>query len=378
MAIAVSSSINCTSLGDRRIFVGTVVFVFVNIVIVLFAKIEDAVLDGQPPLHPFIRTFLKSCSLMIFLLKLAADFSWTDIYGYATRRSGDSSCESNPNSVFSYSALNQTENDDEDADDELEDDGFDEVEHFSQDASWIPTSKSGEVSDSGSDRSANGSIDGIDFNTRSLRSGQTIQTSSPKKRNKVRFSKYSEVRTLSSQEAQEALFSRLSYQASIRAEAEAVKMANRMKPFQTALLAVKLSIFYFAFHFCKESVLFTTELDFTPIILGVSCVSCLIYTSIQVSLYGHRVNSSTDTLRWSILLTVMSSVMSLCLICLHISSLPSFSRLQYLHMECIQIFIAGLSLLMFVVVLRKEVSDVDLLDIPLFLGNYVVFQKVFV
>lgn len=351
---------------------------FINIVIVLFNKIEDVVLDGQPPLHPFIRCFLKSISLMIFLLKLAADVSLNDVYGYASG-SRDSTYESTPSNPFSYSVLNQSDQNDNEADDEAEeddddDDGFDEVEHFAQDASWIPTAKPADFSDSGSDRSASGSIEGLDFQTKTLRSHSRQQTPSPKKRNKVRFSKMSEVRTLSSLEAQEALFSRLSYQASIRAETEAIRLANRIKPWNTTLLALKLCSFSFAFQFFRELLVFTTDLDFSPFIIGLSCMSCLVmvfvFTYTRGSLHSARPNASTDTLRFSILLSVISALMSLALSCLHATSFPTLHSFQSYHLEFVQMLVSAISFLMFVVLLRREVPDVDLLDIPLFLGEY--------
>jgi hypothetical protein len=331
----------------------------------MFNKISDAVLDGQPTLHPFIRCFLKSLSLLVFLLKVASDFSWSDFYCY-TKRAVDSSYESKRNQGFSYSVLSQSDNNEED-DDQENDDGFDEVEHFSQDQSWVPTSKPGECSDSGSDRSLNGSLDGIDFSQRITR-----QSPSPKKRNKVRFSRFSEVRQLSSEEAQEATFSRLSYQASIRAEAEAIRLANRIKPWQTAILAVKLSIFSFTFQFLTELLTFTTELDFSPYILGLSCLCCLsmvfVFSSTRVSLNKSSKNASTDTLGWSILLTVISAVISISFVSLSLTSLPSLEHFQYLHSEFVQMLVSSVSFVIFVVLIRREVSDVDLLDIPLFLG----------
>ena len=367
-----STSTNTFLCGDRRIFIGTGIFVFVNIVVVLFNKIEHAVLEGQPSLHPFIRCFLKSLSLLVFLFKVASNFSWTEVYGYITGTTSDSfESSSKASQAFSYSFLSQSDNNEEEDDDQENDDGFDEVEHFNQDQSWVPTTKPGEFSDSGSDRSTNGSLDGLDYNSQSQR--VTRANPSPKKRNKVRFSRLSEVRQLSSEEAQEATFSRLSYQASIRAEAEAIRLANRIKPWPTAILALKLSIFSFAFQFFKELLTFTTHLDFSPYILAVSCLFCLsmvfVFTSTRGSLYGPAINASTDTLRWSILMSVISALMSICIISLSLTSSPSLEHLQYLHTEFIQMLVSAVSFLIFVLLLRKEVSDVDLLDIPLFLGK---------
>ena len=56
-------------------------------------------------------------------------------------------------------------------------------------------------------------------------------------RRSVRFSKLSEVRSMSESEAHDAMMSRLSYQASLRAQEAKTRAANKLNVSQTAYLA---------------------------------------------------------------------------------------------------------------------------------------------
>jgi len=322
--------------ADHRILIGTIVFVFVDVMAVLFQRIQEVVLEGHSTIHPYLRSFLKSCSLMIFLLKLAVDTPWKDAYGTSNMNSNS---EGNVNS--SYTALCQ----DEDGD------------NFFDDASFVPTAKPGDVSDDGSDKSSCSESPTI-----------AIVTRSKKVKPKVRFSKFSEVRTLAASEADEALFARLSYQATLKAEEEAARLAQRMPLTETAKLALHLALILFMSQFFHRSINVDHGYDLTPFSMVLSCLFAIILIPLSAT-------STVDHISPKLLASYASCIISLYFISRCLNFVPTLSYLaSRMDLTTARLISSAICDAIFVVSLRRQVMDVDRLDIPSFMGLLGFFQ----
>jgi hypothetical protein len=327
---------------DRKLLIAAATLILVHVLRILVQKLRHAVLDNETELHPFLRTFIKSCSMTVFLVKLAADASWTRIFP----ENGTSGWTANAAAV-AYSSLNQDE-DSGATPDEDED-------HVFEQSDWVPIRHDG--SDDGSDRSTTGSLGSeVDVTTVPV----------AKKRSKVRFSKFSEVRTMDSSDANAAFFARLSYQASLKAEADAAKAENRLPPLQTTRMALKLSFIYFTAHFMELNVISESSELAGPVIAGVACLTSLV---VLVILFNHMVDS--DRLRPSQAIVCIMSLASAALTTMCLTSLESVApmdRLAAIRSHAIQIILSGTLHAAFVLCLRREVGEADRMDIMLFTG----------
>ena len=318
--------------GDHRLLIGASLIVLVHVLRILLQKLQNAVLDSGTVLHPFLRTFIKSCSMTVFLLKLAADAPWTLLFPAHVGNGA----------AVVYSSLSQDE----------EEGGEGEERVFDQ-SDWVPVRHEG--SDEGSDRSSGGSLEEIDK-----------QTPTAKKRSKVRFSKFSEVRTMTSSDADAALFARLSYQASLKAEAEAAKAANRLKPFQMTRLALKLSFIHFSAHFLQVKVVSEAAQPAETMIFGLACVVSLFFL-LMVS----NPAAESDQLTTSQVIACVLSLVSMALATISLSSSKSLApieRLEPIRSHAIEAILSAALHAAFVLCLRREVVETDRLDIPLFMG----------
>lgn len=244
---------------------------------------------------------------------------------------------------MAYSSLNQ---------DEEEGGGGGEDRLFDQ-SDWVPVRHEG--SDEGSDRSSAGSLEDMDKHAPTA-----------KKRSKVRFSKFSEVRTMTSSDADAAMFARLSYQASLKAEAEAAKAANRLRPFQTTRLALKLSFIHFSAHFLQLRIVSETTESADIMIFGLACVISLLCLLISPSQAAE-----SDQITMSQIIACLLSLVSMALAAISLSSSKSLApieRLEPIRSHAIEAILSAALHAAFVLCLRREVVETDRLDIPLFLG----------
>lgn len=321
---------------DHRVLIGTIVFVFVDVMAVLFHRIQEVVLEGHSTIHPYLRSFLKSCSLMIFLLKVAVDTPWKDVYEATSNMNSNS--EGTINS--SYTALCQDEEDEAD-------------DNFFDDSTFVPTAKPGDISDDGSEKSSCSESPTI-----------AIVTRSKKVKPKVRFSKFSEVRTLAASEADEALFARLSYQATLKAEEEAARLAQRMPLTETAKLALRLALILFMSQFFHRSINADHGYDFTPYSMGLSCLFAIVLIPLSAT-------STVDHINPKLLASYASCIISLYFISRCLDFVPTLSYLaSRMDLTTAKLISSAVCDAIFVVSLRRQVVDVDRLDVPSFMGEY--------
>ena len=367
-------------LRDHRLLIGAVLFLLIHVWRILILRIQQAVLVSEDQAvvlsgRPFLRCFLKSCSLTVFLLKLAADAPWNQRnYAASHASSGGKFCpliSSNGNAAekaaVAYSVLTQEEEEDGDEGSRQEDrqSATTERDYFDH-SSWEPIRHEGS-SDEGSDLS---STEAVRSSGDRMTRRQAASPLSSKKRSKVRFSRFSEVRTLTASEADAALFARLSYEASVQAQVDAAKAAFLMKPGRTVRLALQLSFLHFSASFLQTKVTSDTGLPYVDcIIVAAACLACFV----AGLLCWERGSSADqqDSLTPQHAISLLLLLLSLLLTTISVSRFQSFSSLTQLHPLDSFLTEAAVSAILqtaFVLWLRRSVPDPDRLDISLFLG----------
>ena len=400
-----------------NLLIGSIALVLISVIRVFYTGIQDLILDvydgnslTTPRVHSFTRTYIRASSFLVFLLKLLTDVSWSDLniasssvkklhhydptsFYYSVLSQGDqeSSCDSNLTEVTDLDEYSLSE---------------DPVSsHFSNEpASWVPLNDStvpepdaGFVEDESEHlpQSQSSSSD-CPFT-----SGDTCRHRS------VKFNNFVEVRTLSPFEAEEALLSRLSYQASEAMKVKAIKEANRLHFSSIFWLSCKLSIVWFTSNFFYSTVIsrnVNVESEFSAFIYS----SSMIFATLTIALFVKRrvviqitgqliktsYNTEADRITFYKLMSVILALLSLVTV-LAVTSPPtppaatvdSVTPQVYashqsnfkpwnslLHADFIQSLISAASHCVFIIVLRREVGDVERLDIPLFLGLLGLFQ----
>lgn len=401
---------------STNLLIGSIALVLISVIRVFYTGIQDLILDvydgnslTAPRVHSFTRTYIRASSFLVFLLKLLTDVSWSDFniatnsvkklhhydptsFYYSVLSQGDqeSSCDSNLTEVTDLDEYSLSE---------------DPVSsHFSNEpASWVPLNDStvrepdaGFVDDE-SERLSKSQSSSSDL--------QFIGGDSCRHR-AVKFNNFVEVRTLSSFEAEEALLSRLSYQASEAMKVKAIKEANRLHFSSILWLSCKLSIVWFTSNFFYSTVIsrnvnveseFSAFIYSTSMIFATLTIALFVKRKVVIQITGQLIktsyNTEADRITFYKLISVILALLSLVTV-LAVTSPPTPSSTavsvgpeeytshqsnftpwsSLVQIDFIQSLISAASHCVFIIVLRREVGDVERLDIPLFLGLLGLFQ----
>jgi len=217
------------SLDGYRIAFGLAVLTLIDVLKVANAKLkyflDDVTDDDNNQLKPFLFTYLRSFTLLVFLTGVCFTRTW---YDFCVQSLSACWLSSSSKSKHNYSALQQNEFEDAT-------DGCDLETSVLSESSWVPISIN---SENPSEFSGNDSE--RDDNKNNFK-----RPFDSKAKSKVRFSKLTEVKHLADTNDKDALKARLSYASTIRIEAEAARAANKLSPNDVIKLAVTFGILWF-------------------------------------------------------------------------------------------------------------------------------------
>ncbi|XP_076459451.1 solute carrier family 35 member F5-like isoform X2 [Babylonia areolata] len=172
----------------------------------------------------------------------------------------------------------------------------------------------------------------------------------------VRFSNLMEVRQLSEEHAEEALLSRLSYQASVRAEEERQRLSNRLSVKEVIRLAVIFCLLWFFANYTYQEALKDTEAGIVNVLSSTSGLFTLICAAIYPSSHGDRFTLS----KLFAVLVSLGGVVMVSLSDLKIEDSVPAGALWGLASAMLYAF--------YLVMVRRRVTHEDHMDLPMFFG----------
>lgn len=180
----------------------------------------------------------------------------------------------------------------------------------------------------------------------------------------VRFSKLAEVRQMSDSDANEALWARLSYQATIRAGHLAKRAANRLSIDHVAKIALMFCFLWFLANYTFQAALVYTE----PSTVAVLSSSSSLFTLLLASLFP---SNPSDKFTLSKLVAVICSITGLVMVGVSESSLE-----LKLPLGAVLSLISAFCYASYLVFLRRMVDNEEKMEIPIFFGFVGLFNLI--
>lgn len=181
----------------------------------------------------------------------------------------------------------------------------------------------------------------------------------------VRFSKVSEVRQLSESQAEDAILARLSYTASVRAQEEYLRLANKLSVKEVAKIALQFSLIWFAGNCSYQVALANTEAGVVNVLSSTSGFFTLVLASIFPA-------NNSDRFTVSKLLTVLMSIGGIVAISLSDLKFEGPFPAGVLWSVGGSFFYAC-----YIVLLRRKVDSEDRMDVAMFFGFVGLFTLLF-
>lgn len=181
---------------------------------------------------------------------------------------------------------------------------------------------------------------------------------------KVRFNRVAEVRQMSTQDALYANLSRLSYTASLRAQAALRRAANRLNVKEVAQVSLMFSFLWFMGNYSYQLALSNTEAGIVNVLSSTSCLFTLLLSALFPS-------NSHDKLTFSKFATVCFSMTGVILV--------SYADLDIENGIPSGAFWAlggAMFYSAYIVLLRRKCDHEDKLDVPMFFGFVGLFNTV--
>ncbi|KAK7502422.1 hypothetical protein BaRGS_00006375 [Batillaria attramentaria] len=172
----------------------------------------------------------------------------------------------------------------------------------------------------------------------------------------VRFSNLSEVRQLSDEHAEEALMSRLSYQAYMRVEEERTRLSNKLTVKQVAKLAFIFCFLWFFANYTYQKGLVDTEAGIVTVLSSTSGLFTLICAAIYPSSQGDKFTLS----KLAAVLVSLGGVVMVSLSDMKLEDKVPTGALWGLASAMLYAF--------YLVLVRRRVNHEDRMDIPMFFG----------
>ncbi|PVD39302.1 hypothetical protein C0Q70_01931 [Pomacea canaliculata] len=291
----------------QRLVVGVLLLIFVDFIWVASSELTEYIFKDANYKKPFFTTYLKTVMFSMYLLGFIFWGPWRE----QCRRVRDRKVTQDALSV-SPSA---------------------EPESHISDPIFVPIKFDSHNSGTESDDAGNGG------------SGKS-----------VRFSNLSEVRQLSEEHAEEALLSRLSYQAFLRAEEERTHIGSKLTVKQVARLAFIFCIVWFFANYTYQMALLDTEAGIVNVLASTSGLFTLICAAIYPS-------SQVDRFTLSKLVAVLISVGGVVMVCmadLKLEDEVPAGALWGLGSAMLYAF--------YLVMVRRRVKHEEQMDIPMFFG----------
>ncbi|XP_050388484.1 solute carrier family 35 member F5 [Patella vulgata] len=175
-------------------------------------------------------------------------------------------------------------------------------------------------------------------------------------RRSIRFNNLSEVRQLSEVHAEDAVISRLSYSASLKAEEDRLNALSKLSVKQVAKLGFIFSVIWFFANFAYQEALLDTEAAIVNVLSSTSGLFTLVCAAVYPS-------SSSDRFSLSKLVAVMFSIGGVVVVSISDLNFEDEIPVGALWALCGAILYA-----LYLVSLRRKVDHEDKLDIPMFFG----------
>jgi len=179
---------------------------------------------------------------------------------------------------------------------------------------------------------------------------------------RVRFARVAEVRSMSAKEALHANLARLSYAASVRAQAALERAHNRLTVEQTARLALTFSVLWFTGNYSYQAALADTEAGVVNVLSASSCLFTLLLSAIFPS-------TPLDRISLTKLLSVLFTMSGVVLVC--------YSDLKLedgIPLGSLWTLAGALCYSSYIVFLRRKIDHEDKLDVPMFFGFVGLFS----
>lgn len=181
----------------------------------------------------------------------------------------------------------------------------------------------------------------------------------------VRFSKLTEVRQLSESQAEDAVLARLSFTASLRAQEEAARLANKLGVRQVAKIAAQFSLVWFAGNCSYQVALAKTQAGVVNLLSSTSGFFTLILASIFPA-------NNNDRFTLSKFFAVLLSIGGIVVVTLSDASFEGPFPVGAVWSLSGSFFYA-----VYIVMLRRKVDNEDRMDISMFFGFVGLFTLVF-
>lgn len=282
----------------QRLVLGIFVLLLVDVIWVASSELTEFIFNDKKFKKPFFSTFLKLSLFIVYLI------------GFLFRRTWWQQCRRNPQFDIEEPRI--------------------ETEKLLGDPMYIPVKFDEKNSDRDSD-------DG----------------SSQKS---VRFSDLSEVRQMSEEFAEDAVLSRMSYNAFIRAEEARYRAASKLTVRQVAKLAFIFCIIFFFGNLAYQEALKESQ----PGIVNVLSSTSGLFTLILSAMFP---SGSADRFTLSKLVAVIVSISGVVLV-----SLADRDLEAEIPLGALWALLGALLYAMYLVLLRRRVDNEEKLNVPMFFG----------
>lgn len=296
----------------------------VDVIWVASSEMTKYIFKEENYSKPFFSTYVKTTMFMIYLLGFMFWRPWRD------------QCIGRP--VYTLVDPDNGESDDNDG-------SYSALEPVLSESVWMPI----KFHDGGEKSSGNESDD----------------PSANQRKKAVRFSKVAEVRHLSESQADDALLARLSYAASLRAQENALKAANKLTVKQVAKIALLFCLLWFVGNLSYQEALSNTKAGIVNIL---SCSSGL-FTLILAAVFPAN---SGDRFTLSKFLAVSMSILGVVVI----TSTDQQKVQNYFPPGAVWSILGAFFYAAYIVLLRRKVDNEDRIDIPMFFGFVGLFNLV--
>ncbi|ESO82179.1 hypothetical protein LOTGIDRAFT_179913 [Lottia gigantea] len=175
-------------------------------------------------------------------------------------------------------------------------------------------------------------------------------------RRSISFNSLSEVRQLPDTHAEDAVLSRLSYSASLKAEEDRLKALSKLSVKQVAKLGFLFSVLWFFANFSYQQALLDTEAAIVNVLSSTSGLFTLVCSAVYPS-------SSLDRFSLSKLVAVFISIGGVVIV-----SISDKSFEDNIPVGALWALLSSILYALYLVSLRRKVDHEDKLDIPMFFG----------
>ncbi|KAK4295034.1 hypothetical protein Pmani_032369 [Petrolisthes manimaculis] len=305
-------------MNGRRLAEGIFVLLLVDIIWVFSSEVSEYIFSDMGYDKPFFSTYLKTSMFSLYLLAFTFWRPWRQ----------QCCCSTHTHHVYQEVDISEEDEDVQTADNE----------HLSE-PSYVP----------------------LNLNETQEKSSEGESDDSSIK--SVRFSKLTEVRQMSENEGLDAMMSRLSFSASMRAEQLAMREANKLPIIEVMKISFIFCLLWFAGNYAYQLALSDTKAAIVNIISSASGLFTLVLAAIFPS-------ALADKFTLSKLLAVMLMVCGVVLVSLEDLSIED----KKLPVGVLWALAGSILYACYMVFLKRKVPTEDRMDITMFFGFVGLFN----